>query len=126
MRTELELAYFWTLGKAKLTFKWRHCNFLSQIHTEAIFKPIASKTLCFEWSTVLKYSETQFGWACIVAYNTLPSKKISGRKYAKNIFRTGGSVGIDMLELIIDEYLSFILRTAQHWLELNRSFQTST
>ncbi len=30
-----------------------------------------------------------------------PPKMLSGRKYAKNLLRTGGSVGI-MLELIID------------------------
>jgi hypothetical protein len=52
-----------------------------------------------------------------------PPKRSVGRKYAKSILRTGGY----MLELIIDEYLSFILRTAQHWLELTKEeFSNST
>jgi hypothetical protein len=97
---------------------------LTNTHHQAIFKPIASKTLCFQWSTVvLKYSETPV-WASIVDYNTVPSKKVSGKEICKEHFENWW---VYMLELIIDEYLSFIRRTAQHWLELNKEeFSNST
>jgi hypothetical protein len=39
--------------------------------------------------TVVKYSETQFGPVLLIRIQC-PPKKVSGRKYAKNILRTGG------------------------------------
>jgi hypothetical protein len=66
------------------------------------------------------------GLYCCLQYSAL-QKKLSGRKYAKNILRTGGSVGIYIYARVDNWWisLSFILRTAQHWLELNKEFSNS-
>jgi len=87
---------------------------------------IASKTLCFEWCTVAKDSENPV-WACIVAYNTVPSKKSSVEGNMQRIFWELVGQWVYIYAPVDNWWISvsFILRTAQHWLELNKEFSNS-